>query len=81
VDAYQADGPAVQSRIDQGGVPAAATAAGSGGGGSGLAGSGSGSGAGGLPFTGGDLFAIAAAGLLLLALGVFLRRLTPPEEA
>jgi hypothetical protein len=35
----------------------------------------------GLPFTGQDLFAITAAGVLLLGLGVFLRRLTPSEEA
>jgi hypothetical protein len=81
VDAYESEGAQVQARIGEGGGPPAGTVAGSeASGGAVAAGSRSGSGAG-LPFTGHDLLAIAAAGLLLLGLGVFLRRLTPAEDA
>ena len=81
VDAYDTEGPAVQGRIDAGAPPGAGTAEATG---AAVGAGGAGAGerpASGLPFTGQDLFAITAAGVLLLGLGVFLRRLTPSEEA
>jgi RNA polymerase sigma factor (sigma-70 family) len=81
IDAYETDGPGIQARIGEGGgSPTGAVAGSEAAGGADAARSGSGSGAG-LPFTGQDLAAIVAAGLLLLGLGLFLRRLTPTEEA
>jgi hypothetical protein len=79
LDAYETDGPAIQGAIGEGGepgggagnAPGTPAAAGQGGAGSGSA----------LPFTGVDVVAISAAGLLLLGLGFVLRRLPPAEEA